>query len=341
MMFRYVVATPVFLLFIVANFLTSGVALSQDDAHRTESRRVVAAVVDAQQIYTDEVELELLFFLAANGRAANDENIDIYRARTLELLIDRQLVLDYLRNTSTMAEEGEADRLMKNLKGKLARQGLGIEHYVQRLHTSVEALRQQQFWKISWSKFISEQSSPEKLKATFDKYRTQIDPGKIAVSHILLRPKDEKDKQEMRALENKALSIRKEIISGSLSFAQAANKYSDAPSASDGGDLGSMARTGEMAESFAAAAFSLSEGEISQPVTTRFGIHLIQCRKIIPGDRNWESLRPRLSQLFSKDMFQEISEERRKAAEISYTGYATYRDPLTKKIVPPKVAGQD
>jgi len=70
--------------------------------------------------------------------------------------------------------------------------------------------------------------------------------------------------------------IREEIVAGDRDFATAATEYSDDPgSAAKGGELGSFDRT-RMVAPFAEAAFALDIGEISQPVRTQFGYHLIE-----------------------------------------------------------------
>jgi peptidyl-prolyl cis-trans isomerase C len=68
--------------------------------------------------------------------------------------------------------------------------------------------------------------------------------------------------------------IKAEITNG-LSFENAAKKYSKCPSAAQGGSLGSFTR-GKMVPEFEEAAFKLQVGEISEPVKTQFGYHLIQ-----------------------------------------------------------------
>ena len=68
--------------------------------------------------------------------------------------------------------------------------------------------------------------------------------------------------------------IKLEIVNG-MSFEEAARKYSKCPSAAQGGSLGSFTR-GRMVPEFEKAAFELQVGEISEPVKTQFGYHLIQ-----------------------------------------------------------------
>jgi peptidyl-prolyl cis-trans isomerase C len=85
---------------------------------------------------------------------------------------------------------------------------------------------------------------------------------KIRASHILL----EKQSQ--------ALKVAEELKAGA-SFSDLAKKYSTCPSGKRGGDLGQFGR-GQMAKEFEQAAFALKPGQVSEPVKTQFGYHIIK-----------------------------------------------------------------
>ena len=84
----------------------------------------------------------------------------------------------------------------------------------------------------------------------------------VRASHILVKTEQE------------AIDLLNEIKSGK-DFAVAAEESSMCPSGMNGGDLGFFGK-GLMVKPFEDAAFSLEVGEISQPVETQFGWHLIQ-----------------------------------------------------------------
>jgi peptidyl-prolyl cis-trans isomerase C len=84
----------------------------------------------------------------------------------------------------------------------------------------------------------------------------------IRASHILVSTRDE------------AETVLSELGDGK-EFEELARKYSSCPSSANGGDLGFFSK-GQMVREFEDAAFSLAEGEVSQPVRTQFGFHIIK-----------------------------------------------------------------
>ena len=86
--------------------------------------------------------------------------------------------------------------------------------------------------------------------------------NKISAQHILVEHKHE------------AQDIEKKLKQG-VSFSELAKDYSHCPSGKDGGNLGEFTK-GQMVPSFEKAAFSLQVDEISEPIKTQFGYHLIK-----------------------------------------------------------------
>ena len=93
----------------------------------------------------------------------------------------------------------------------------------------------------------------------------------VNASHILVSSEEE------------CKRIREEIEGGAISFEQAAEKYSACPSGKEGGSLGDFGR-GQMVPEFEAACYAMQEGEISAPVQTQFGYHLIRLNSKKAGE---------------------------------------------------------
>lgn len=98
----------------------------------------------------------------------------------------------------------------------------------------------------------------------------------VRASHILFdMPNNPQPKDSARAY-NKALEVRQQIIDGKITFEEAAKRFSKDPSVkNNNGDLGYFSAF-RMVYPFEKAAYQISVGEISMPVRTRFGYHLIK-----------------------------------------------------------------
>lgn len=106
-------------------------------------------------------------------------------------------------------------------------------------------------------------------------------PGARRVRHILIKLAKDASKQQVAAGREQIAGLRRQIEQGG-SFAELARRHSqDTGSAREGGDLG-FVRRGEMVESVEQTAFRLKEGEVSEPVRSRFGWHLIKVVDVRP-----------------------------------------------------------
>lgn len=101
------------------------------------------------------------------------------------------------------------------------------------------------------------------LGAFANYFNPNLDVHEVRASHILVKTRPE------------AVKIKKEIESGQISFEDAAREYSLCPSGQNGGDLGYFNRK-QMVQQFSDTAFDLRVGQISDPVGTKFGWHIIK-----------------------------------------------------------------
>lgn len=129
----------------------------------------------------------------------------------------------------------------------------------------------------------SAKPSEEAVKSWYEEHRSEYENAKAR--HILVRfqgsqvpiRKDQKDLTDAEALE-KTRQLRDRIVKGEDFAAVAKAESDDTGSGAQGGDLGSFTR-GRMVPVFEEAAFSLPINEISQPVKSQFGYHLIQVQE--------------------------------------------------------------
>lgn len=103
----------------------------------------------------------------------------------------------------------------------------------------------------------------------------------VDASHILFRLEPNADDAEVARVKEKAEAIYRKAVNGE-DFAELARSHSEGPTREAGGKLGVFSR-GQMVKPFEEKAFSMSAGEISEPVRTRFGWHIIRVDKRTPA----------------------------------------------------------
>lgn len=137
--------------------------------------------------------------------------------------------------------------------------------------------------------------------------------------HILIRATTP---VEIRDATERLAKVREEILAGKKDFAEMAEKYSEDPgSAAKGGDLGWMNK-GDTVPAFEQAMDKLRPGEISQPVVSPFGVHLIQLidrREVDVSDKlTREKVRQQIIARKSEERYEQWLRELKAKAYIDY-----------------------
>jgi peptidyl-prolyl cis-trans isomerase SurA len=117
--------------------------------------------------------------------------------------------------------------------------------------------------------------TPEEVERYYKAHLTEYStPARMQVALILVHLDPNPTPDQVVAMTAKAEEVRARITKGA-DFAEMAKQYSDDPSGKDGGDLGWF-KHGEMLDEVEKVAEKLKVGEVSEPVRTKAGIHLIK-----------------------------------------------------------------
>jgi len=108
-----------------------------------------------------------------------------------------------------------------------------------------------------------------------DEFKTE---KTVEARHVLLKLDEDADPQIVAEKKQKAMEIYKMAAEGKP-FAELAKQYSEGPTRDQGGYLGEFKKE-TMVKPFADKAFGMQAGEISEPVRTRFGWHIIKVEKV-------------------------------------------------------------
>ncbi len=145
--------------------------------------------------------------------------------------------------------------------------------------------------------------SETELKAAYEAHKAELE--QVKTRHILVRfqgspvalRKDQKELTDAEALA-KAKALRERIVKGEDFGAVAKAESDDTVTGAKGGDLGTLGH-GRMIPEFEQAVFALTPGQISEPVKTKFGYHLVQAQERITPE--FEKVRGDLERQLQND----------------------------------------
>lgn len=175
---------------------------------------------------------------------------------------DRRMYLNTERGRKELLEQTIAFELFNKFGNEI-----GLDNTDEYKNT-LNSLAKELLTQMSVQKILSDVTvTEEEIKKFYEDNKEQfMDKETVSAKHILVESEDA------------AKQIKEEIDNGSISFENAAAKYSSCPSKEEGGNLGEFGR-GMMVPEFENMAFSSEVGKVTDPVQTQFGYHLILVEK--------------------------------------------------------------
>lgn len=273
------------------------------------SRNVLVRVND---VVITEGELELLLI----SRGIPEELRPQVRERFLNRLVDRRLMQAYLAKRKAIANPQRLDLQVANIRKRIHESGHDPDELLSRLGLTEKDLREELALSLAWQVQLHRMVSDERLREYFQKHRNQFDGTQLRARVILLKVDEEKSVEGQADAIKRLQEIRKEITSGQITFAEAAAKYSQAPSSRQGGDIGYFTYRGKMPELFTRVVFDLKPGALSEPFNTPFGVQLAVVTEVKPGELSLEDERATVLRRLSDELWRELVSQQRADAKI-------------------------
>lgn len=267
----------------------------------------VAATVNGVPIYERDIDMELAAMPDSMQQFRNDPEV---RSRILQTLIRRHVISQKAVELGLDLDPAIRQRIDKA-----------------RRHILIEAAR-------SWQQSHMPKISEEAIRGYYEQHPDEFTvPEQIHARHILV------------ATEEKAKAIRRQLLHKADFAALAARESLDDSNKARGGDLNWFPR-GVMVQAFEEAAFALQENEISQPVKTRFGWHIIQVLGKRPAHRKpLEEVRDEIiSQLTEAQLnkwYLDLEHQARIELQPPYEAPGPVAPGMEASHLPPKAASPD
>ena len=286
----------------------------------TEAAAVVATVngqaihfYDLHQVFINQLQQLESQQGTIPGRA-----YESVRYQALDLLVGNAVLNQEITKRNLTASKDEVDAEMQRIIDLFPSEE-DFRTQLQYAGLTEEILRLQLAEEVKYNKLTDEiigdlPVSEQEIREAYEQVRT---------SHILIRPEGTSD-EDWAVAEGKAWDIYSQVTSDN--FAEMAEAHSeDVGSASSGGDIGFVPR-GATVEEYDKAAFSMQVGEISEPVRSTYGYHIITVtdRKEAEGEE-FEAARAELEDRIRNEKGQEDLQawfgEVRQAADVVIVDY--------------------
>ena len=259
----------------------------------------VLAIVNGREIKEGD-----LAFLYLSRRIPNDQRESL-KPRFLEILIEQHLMREFLQSRKATPSQNELDAQVALVLKVIRDAGDEPDEQLSKLGMTRESLREELALPLTWKSYLRLLVTNESLRQYFEKHRPQFDGTQLRVSQIFLNLPKESDPAAETQAEKRLLNLKLQIESGELSFEEAAKLHSESPSKSTGGDTGWITYRGKLPQALCEAAFALKDQELTAPIRSPFGWHVLQVTERKPGELSLEDVRAVVFNQLSQELWQE------------------------------------
>ncbi len=240
----------------------------------------VVAVIGSSIILQSEIDMQYAQYLSQGNPDNADVKCQILQGLISQKILGQQAIIDSIAVT----EDDIDNEIDRRLRSSIARAG-GQERLEQFLNRSIIQYKDEIRPDIKEMLIANKMQAkitenvtvtPLEVKRYYEAIPKDSLPffnTEVEIGEVVVYPK--MNRLEKEAFRDKAEALRLRVKGGE-DFATLARLYSQDPgSAREGGDLGFMDR-GSLVKEFAATAFKLKPGELSQVIETEFGFHVLQ-----------------------------------------------------------------
>ncbi len=296
----------------------------------------IVARVNGKDITKEDLEIAInnLMPIVSYHSSVSEKRLKQIRAQALEKIVTNELIFKYaVENKMDDVKAKEVDARIAEIKKNLPK-GDKLEAVLKRSNMTMDELKLDMkmgilVGRVSQKKIEEFKKKAENtvneafMKNYYDKNLAKFkEPEQIHLKSILIKADPSGGQKAWNASLKKAQDILKQIRAGE-DFAKIAGLHSEDPNAKNGGDMG-WAHKGSLFDEIDAAAEKMKPGEVSEPVSTIYGYHIIKLvdRKVSTQkkfeDLNKEKLEKELEAKEQKMLWNSWITEMKSVAKIEY-----------------------
>ncbi|HYM80593.1 MAG TPA: peptidylprolyl isomerase [Candidatus Limnocylindria bacterium] len=245
----------------------------------------IAAVVNDEVVLRSDVEEQLYLFLLRNQMPTDSTVVDTLREQILDQMIEEKLIVAEAKRQGVTVPDAEVNKEVDEAI-RSAKERLGAD-YVEQLRREnmteeklrekyrSEVRRQMLAQRLVQKQFVRKSPTQTEAEVYFNANKDKFPRVPPEVRVLVIQIPVEPDSAVSAQAKARVAAARKRILAGEK-FAKVAGEVSeDQSSARSGGDLGFVGR-GAMDPAFEKAVFEMKTGQVSEPLRTGYGWHLLE-----------------------------------------------------------------
>ena len=174
----------------------------------------------------------------------------------------------------------------------LKHSGSSVQAYAQSRAADEHSVAADLAWRTAWRTYLRSRMTDDNLRKYFQREHQRYDGGRWDVSHLFL-PVDRQDQTAVASTVVRMKSLAEKLRAADSvedAFAASARQYSEAGSAQQGGRVGWVRYSGDLPKQLMRAARQLKAGQMSEPIRSPLGVHLLLVHRYEPGTLTFDEL---------------------------------------------------
>lgn len=279
------------------------------------------ATVDGEEITADEFNQAVYEQVSRMPGQIPAQMMTSFMHRTLDFLIDKKIIDDVLEAENIEVTDEELDQAYEEFRQRFP-DDQTFTMYLAQLGMTPEGARDSMRPDVALERYLRAryelEVTEEQARAHFEENRESFgEPDTAHVWQILARvPRDGAGEEEAR----QKVQAAYEALQAGRSFGEVATEFSEGPTANRGGELGPVPR-GALPPQLDEVAFSIELNEISEPIHSPFGFHVLRVTERSEGTAPaFEEVRSRVEAELrheqNAEAFQRFLDEKKAEVEV-------------------------
>ena len=317
---------PGFRLLAALLALGSGALLWAQGSHPGIAAQVNGVEISNERFNAFYQEYRRPYGINVAGRGDHLDKLTRLRREAMDLMVEQELIRQAAEQqgievsseeiNAALAEVSEPFKTPEEFNRRIESEGFTEDSYREHVARMIAAAKY-----LDGVRAGVATVSDEELETYYRDNELRLTlPEQVRVRHILLTWKPMGTTDDRATIRAQMVPILEKARAGD-DFAALAREYSDdSATAQNGGDTGLFHR-GQMVPAFEAAAFAVQPGEISDPVDTPFGVHILRLEerkeaRLLPLDEVREQLREHIREEKMEAAASQETERLREQAEV-------------------------